>query len=93
MKINLKHSLGKCGQHNIRLPLALKQRLDKTRALSEELGVDFTATEIDSLDQFETELAERLKAIAAQRSGQAKPSGPRPVNGIVRTNGNGSDHE
>jgi hypothetical protein len=93
MKINLKHSLGKCGQHNIRLPLALKQRLDKTRAFAEELGVDFTATEIDNIDQFETELAERLAAIAAQRSGGAKSSGSRAANGMVRTNGNGSDHD
>jgi hypothetical protein len=93
MKINLKHSLGKFGQHNIRLPPALKHRLDKTRAFAEELGVDFTATEIDNLDQFETELVAQLKAIAAQRAGEAKPSGPRPANGIVRTNGNGSDHD
>jgi hypothetical protein len=92
MKINLKHSLGKFGQHNIRLPLALKQRLDKSRAFAEELGVDFTATEIDNLEQFETELAAQLKAVAAKRAGEAKPSGPGPANGIIRTNGNESDH-
>ena len=43
MKVNLKHTFGKLGEYNIRLPIALKQRLEKTRALAEELDVDIAA--------------------------------------------------
>ncbi len=89
MKVNLKHSLGKLGQYNIRLPISLKQRLEKTRAFAEELDVDFAATQIDNLDQFETELAARLNEIATQR----KEAMLRGANSIrSNSNADGPDH-
>jgi hypothetical protein len=89
MKVNLKHSLGKLGQYNIRLPICLKQRLEKARALAEELDVDFAATQIDNLDQFETELAARLNELATQR----KEAMLRGANSIrSNSNADGPDH-
>ncbi len=89
MKVNLKHSLGKLGQYNIRLPIGLKQRLEKTRAFAEELDVDFAATQIDNLDQFETELAASLNEIATQR----KEAMLRGANSIrSNSNADGPDH-
>ena len=89
MKVNLKHSLGKLGQYNIRLPISLKQRLEKTRAFAEELDVDFAATQIDSLDQFETELAARLNEIATQRK-EARVRGANSIRS--NSNADGPDH-
>jgi hypothetical protein len=89
MKVNLKHTFGKLGQYNIRLPIALKQRLEKTRALAEELEVDFAATQIDNLDQFESELAARLNEIATQRK-EAKVRGAHSI--VSNSNANGPDH-
>ena len=89
MKVNLKHSLGKLGQYNIRLPIGLKQRLEKTRAFAEELDVDFAATQIDNLDQFETELAARLNEIATQRK-EARVRGARSLRS--NSNADGPDH-
>jgi hypothetical protein len=89
MKVNLKHSLGKLGQYNIRLPIPLKQRLEKTRAFAEELDVDFAATQIDNLDQFETELAARLNEIATQRK-EARVRGANSIRS--NSNADGPDH-
>ncbi len=89
MKVNLKHSPGKLGQYNIRLPISLKQRLEKTRAFAEELDVDFAATQIDNLDQFETELAARLNEIATQRK-EARVRGTSSIRS--NSNADGPDH-
>ena len=89
MKVNLKHSLGRLGQYNIRLPISLKQRLEKTRAFAEELDVDFAATQIDNLDQFETELAARLNEIATQRK-EARVQGTNSIRS--NSNADGLDH-
>jgi len=89
MKVNLKHTFGKLGQYNIRLPISLKQRLEKTRAFAGELDVDFAATQIDNLDQFETELAARLNEIATQRK-EARVRGANSIRS--NSNADGPDH-
>jgi len=89
MKVNLKHTLGKLGQYNIRLPIGPKQRLEETRASAEKLDADSATTQIDNLDQFETELAARLNEIATQRK-EARVRGTSSIRS--NSNADGPDH-
>jgi hypothetical protein len=61
MKLNLKHSVGKLEQFNVRIPAALKQRLDATRKRVEARGIDFVGTLTATLDDFDVSLNAQLK--------------------------------
>ena len=55
MKLNLKPLVETTEQLNVRIPATLKKRLDNTRARAKDLGVDFNATLIGNLEEFERE--------------------------------------
>ncbi len=74
MKLNLKRSVGKLEQFNVRIPAALKQRLDATRKRAEALGVDFIGTLTAVLDEFDAELTARLNSDADSSSVHATES-------------------
>jgi hypothetical protein len=55
MKLNLKPLVETTEQLNVRIPGTLKKRMDNTRARAKDLGVDFNATLIGNLEEFERE--------------------------------------
>src|SRR5271163_3605575 len=55
MKLNLKPLVETTEQLNVRIPATLKKRMDDTRARAKDLGVDFNATLIANLEEFERE--------------------------------------
>jgi hypothetical protein len=55
MKLNLKPLVETTEQLNVRIPATLKKRMDNTRARAKNLGVDFNATLIANLEEFERE--------------------------------------
>ena len=55
MKLNLKPLVETTEQLNVRIPATLKKRLDNTRLRAKDLGVDFNATLIANLEEFERE--------------------------------------
>jgi hypothetical protein len=55
MKLNLKPLVESTEQLNVRIPATLKKRMDNTRARAKDLGVDFNATLIANLEEFERE--------------------------------------
>jgi hypothetical protein len=55
MKLNLKPLVETTEQLNVRIPGTLKKRLDNTRVRAKDLGVDFNATLIGNLEEFERE--------------------------------------
>jgi len=55
MKLNLKPLVETTEQLNVRIPATLKKRMDNTRARAKDLGVDFNATLIANLEEFERE--------------------------------------
>jgi hypothetical protein len=55
VKLNLKPLVETTEQLNVRIPATLKKRLDNTRVRAKDLGVDFNATLIANLEEFERE--------------------------------------
>ena len=55
MKLNLKPLVETTEQLNVRIPATLKKRLDNTRVRAKDLGIDFNATLIANLEEFERE--------------------------------------
>jgi hypothetical protein len=55
MKLNLKPLVETTEQLNVRIPGTLKKRMDNTRVRAKDLGVDFNATLIANLEEFEKE--------------------------------------
>jgi hypothetical protein len=55
MKLNLKPLVETTEQLNVRIPATLKKRLDNTRLRAKDLGIDFNATLIANLEEFERE--------------------------------------
>jgi hypothetical protein len=79
MKLDLKRSVGKLEQYNIRIPAPLKQRLDATRKRAERLGVDFVGTLTATLDEFDVALTARLNSEPQSRSETATESVAKPL--------------
>jgi hypothetical protein len=71
MKLNLKPLVETTEQLNVRIPGTLKKRMDNTRARAKDLGVDFNATLIGSLEEFEREFD---ALITAKQSSASAPS-------------------
>ncbi len=55
MKINFK-ALVETSEHlNLRIPASLKKRMDNTRTRAAKLGIDYNATLVANLEEFEKE--------------------------------------
>jgi hypothetical protein len=72
MKITVKPKTEATEQLNIRVPASLKQRIDHVRALADEAGVDYHATLVGVIDQFNTELEAQLRQITIKADGRIR---------------------
>ena len=63
MKIAVKPKIEATEQLNVRVPASLKHRIDSVRALADEAGVDYNATLVGVVDQFNSELEGQLHQI------------------------------
>lgn len=93
MKINYKPTIEATAQLNVRIPASLKKRMDNTRARGAKLGLDYSATLVANLDEFETEFeahvtAREQKSAASASTSLAELRPPQPdtasSNGIPR---------
>ncbi len=71
MKIAVKPKTEATEQLNIRVPASLKQRIDRVRALADKVGIDYHATLVGMVDQFNTELEVQLRQIVNQANGDS----------------------
>src|SRR5271167_3534529 len=62
MKLNLKPLIETTEQLNVRIPITLKKRMDNTRTRAKSLGIDYNATLIANLEEFEREFDAQLSA-------------------------------
>ncbi len=60
MKLNIKRSLGKLDHHNIRIPPALKSRLEALRKRADNQNIDYTATLTATLVEFADALESQM---------------------------------
>src|SRR5580698_8231293 len=70
MKLNLKPLVETTEQLNVRIPGTLKKRMDNTRVRAKDLGIDFNATLIGNLEEFERE----FDALIAAKQSSASAS-------------------
>ncbi len=70
MKLNLKPAIESTEQLNLRIPASLKKRMDNTRTRAKSLAIDYNATLVANLEEFEKEFAAHVTAAeqAATRS-------------------------
>jgi hypothetical protein len=66
MRLTIKSKAERNIQRNLRLPLPLHQRMNATAALADELRVDYHATLLAALEQFDAELNARLCDMQAE---------------------------
>jgi hypothetical protein len=69
VKINIKPKAERTVQRNLRLPISLNQQMDNTTALADELGIDYHATLIAAIEQFNIELDARLREMKDKGNG------------------------
>jgi hypothetical protein len=62
MKINFKPLIESSEHLNLRIPGSLKKRMDNTRARAAKLGIDYNATLIANLEEFEKEFDAQVAA-------------------------------
>ncbi len=70
MKLNFKPAIESTEQLNLRIPASLKGRMDNTRMRAKSLGIDYNATLVANLEEFEKEFAAHVTA-AEQAAKQA----------------------
>jgi hypothetical protein len=61
MKINIKPKAEPTIQRNLRMPISLNKQINDTSALADELNVDYHATLLAAIEQFNTEFDARLR--------------------------------
>jgi hypothetical protein len=73
MKINFKPMVESSEHLNLRIPASLKKRMDNTRARAAKLGIDYNATLIANLEEFEKEFEAQItaKEQASAKSGSS----------------------
>jgi len=94
MKIAVKPKIEDTAQLNMRVPVSTRQRVDSMRTLADQASVDYNATLVGMLDQFNDELEPRLHEIINQAQGRsnsastslAQPPMEQPTPGLT-TNG------
>jgi len=62
MKINFKPLVETSEHLNLRIPASLKKRMDNTRARAANLGIDYNATLVANLEEFEKEFDAQVTA-------------------------------
>jgi hypothetical protein len=62
MKLNYKSTVESTEQLNLRIPASLRKRMDNTRARAAKLGIDYNATLVANLDEFEKEFDAHVTA-------------------------------
>jgi hypothetical protein len=62
MKINFKPLVETSEHLNLRIPASLKKRMDNTRARAAKLGIDYNATLVANLEEFEKEFDAQVAA-------------------------------
>jgi hypothetical protein len=66
MKINIKPKAEKTVQRNLRVPVSLNEQMNATTSLADELNVDYHATLLAAIEQFNTEFDLRLREMKAK---------------------------
>ena len=66
MKLQLKPKAEATVQRNLRVPISLNKQMNDTAALANELSVDYHATLLAALEQFNTEFDARLREMKAK---------------------------
>jgi hypothetical protein len=66
MKLAIKPKAEKTVQRNLRVALSANEQMNKTAALADELGVDYHATIVAAVQQFDAELYARLLDMKAK---------------------------
>jgi hypothetical protein len=69
MKINIKAKAEPTVQRNLRLPLSLNKQMSDTSTLAQELGIDYYATLLGALEQFNSEFDARLREMKLKDEG------------------------
>ncbi|HVN90985.1 MAG TPA: hypothetical protein VMT61_14310 [Candidatus Binataceae bacterium] len=90
MKIAVKPKTEATEQLNIRIPASLRQSVDRVRALADEVGVDYHATLVAMVAQFNTELEAELLRIKNKDRGasnSASTSVPTPTDESISLEG------
>ncbi len=62
MKINLKPLVEPSEHLNLRIPVSLKKHMDNTRTCAAKLGIDYNATLVANLEEFEKEFDAQVTA-------------------------------
>jgi hypothetical protein len=97
MKLQLKPKAEATVQRNLRVPISLNKQMNDTAALANELSVDYHATLLAALEQFNTEFDARLREMKAKgerpttsgitAGSESLPGLVEPHPSIVSTNG------
>jgi len=69
VKINMKPKAERTIQRNLRLPISLNKQMDNTTALADEFGIDYHATLVAAIEQFNIELDARLREMKDRGNG------------------------
>jgi len=94
MKIAVKPKIEDTAQLNMRVPVSTRQRVDSMRALADQASVDYNASLVSMIDQFNDELEPRLHELIKRVQGRsnsastslAQPAVEQPPPGLT-TNG------
>jgi hypothetical protein len=104
MKLTIKPKAELTSIRSLRMPVSLNERMTATAALADELRVDYQATLLAALDQFDSELNARLREMktesenhiaAGTMSGTTSDSAPipRPIAAVSTHISNGAARE
>ena len=80
MKLNFKPLIETTEQLNLRITSTLKKRMDHTRARAKSLGIDYNATLIANLEEFEREFDVQLSAKQQSAGGSLEVLDPPNIN-------------
>jgi len=74
MKFTVKPKVETTEQLNLRIPSSLRQHIDSVRGLADESGVDYNATLIGVIAEFNSELEAQLQRSKNKASGPGNPA-------------------
>jgi hypothetical protein len=94
LKLNIKTKAEQTVQRNLRMPASLNNQMNDTSKLADQLGIDYHATLLSIVEQFNTEFDARLREMKAKgerptASGitAGSESIPGPATSLSRPNG------
>jgi hypothetical protein len=80
MKLNIRTKVEPTVQRKLRFSVSLNKQMNDTTELADELGVDYHATLIAAVEQFNTELNARLREMKAKGE---RPTTSGTTNGLI----------